>query len=570
MKPNGLHTLVGRLLLGVAILLLAAGGAFAEAKKPNILLIVADDMGYTDMGSYGGEIKTPNLDALAARGLRATNYYVGPTCSPTRSMMFSGVDNHVAGLGNMHEYLGPQQQGKPGYEGHLNDRVASMAQVLRDGGYHTYMAGKWHLGEEQKDWPAAKGFERDFTLMQGGGSNWDDMGYPNPAHPNLTFSLNGKPLDKLPKGHFSTQAFSDFIIKSVDEQKADGKPFFAYLSYQAVHSPFAVPDDWLDKYKGQFDQGYDAVRAARIGRMKEMGLVGKDAVPFPRLPNIPAWDTLKPEQKKVMARRMEVYAAMLENMDSHIGRVLDHLKQNGQLDNTLVIFMSDNGAEPVELLELAQKVDPRFKVWMEKNWDTRPEACGRPKSVCDYGPAWAQVGSGPYRFFKAWVAEGGIKVPFIVAGPGVKHNGDKTDALLHVTDIAPTLFEVAGVQHPSASNNKLAPLAGKSMLPVLTGKADSVRGDKDWLGWELFGNRAIRQGDWKLVSIVKGAGGSGDWQLFDLRNDPGETRDLSKAQPAKRAELLAHWDEYAKKNGVILSGDGPFKAKDKPAAEAGN
>jgi arylsulfatase A-like enzyme len=542
-----LATLAGVVALATSV----TQAADTTAKRPNILLIVADDMGYTDIGSYGGEIKTPNLDALAARGVKATNYYVGPTCSPTRSMMFSGVDNHVAGLGNMHEYLGPQQKGKPGYEGHLNDRVASMAQVLHDGGYHTYMAGKWHLGEEPAAWPAAKGFERDFTLMQGGGSNWDDMAYPNPSHPNLTFSLNGKPLDKLPRGHFSTQAFTDFIIKSVDQQKADGKPFFAYLSYQAVHS--------------QYDQGYEALRAARTARMKEMGLVAKDAASFPRLPQVPAWDKLTPEQKKVMARRMEVYAAMLENMDSHIGRVLDHLKQNGQLDNTLVIFMSDNGAEPLELLELAQKVDPRMRTWLEKNWDTRPEACGRPKSVCDYGPAWAQAGSGPYRFFKGWVAEGGIKVPFIVAGPGVKPSGDKTDALLHVTDIAPTLFEVAGVQHPSATNKKLAPLAGKSMLPVLSGKADGVRGDKDWLGWELFGNRAIRQGDWKLVSIVKPAGGSGDWQLFNLRADPGETRDLAKAQPAKRAELLAHWDEYAKKNGVILTDDGPFRAGKKPA-----
>ena len=553
-----------RRLFHLAAALLAAFmtvAAQAEDKRPNILLIVADYMGYADIGSYGGEIRTPNLDALAARGLRATNYRVGPTCSPTRSMLFSGVDNHVAGLGNMYEYVGPQQQGKPGYEGHLNGRVASMAQVLRAGGYHTYMAGKWHLGEEPQAWPAAKGFERDFTLMQGGGSNWDDMAYPSPAHPHLTFSLNGKPLDKLPKGHFSNQAFSDFIIKSVDEQKADGKPFFAYLSYQAVHSPFAVPDDWLDKYKGRFDQGYEALRAARIARMKELGLVGKDAQPFPHLPQVPAWDTLAPDQQKRLARRMEIYAAMLENMDFHIGRVLDHLKQAGQLDNTLVLFMSDNGAEPIELLQLAQSVDPKMKAWLEKNWDTGIEACGRPKSVCDYGPGWAQAGSGPYRLFKGFVTEGGIRVPLIVAGPGVKQGGEKTDALLHVMDIAPTLFEMAGVQHPSATDKKLAPLAGKSMMPVLGGSAGSIRGPNDWLGWELFGNRAIMQGDWKIVSIVKEAGGSGDWQLFNLRDDPGETRDLSKGQPDKRAELVAHWDEYARQNGVILSGDGPYKKK---------
>jgi len=532
------------------------------SSKPNILLIVADDMGYSDIGAFGGEIKTPNLDALAARGMRATNYYVGPTCSPTRSMLLSGTDNHVAGQGNMTEYLGPKQKGKPGYEGHLNHRVTTVAEVLRKAGYHTYMAGKWHLGEEPSNWPAAVGFERDFTMMQGGGSHWSDMGYPNPAHPHQTFTLNGKQLDKLPDDYFSSKSFSDFILKSIDENKADGKPFFAYLAYQAVHSPFAVPDVWLDKYKGVYDKGYEALRADRIARMKDMGLVAKDATTFPRIPTVPAWESLTPEQQKVSSRRMEVYAAMLENMDYHIGRVLDHLKANGQLDNTLVIFMSDNGAEPLELLELAAKVDPKFKAWLLANWDTKPESCGRPKSVCDYGPAWAQAGSGPYAFYKAWVSDGGIHVPLIVAGPGVKQ-GAKTDALLHATDLMPTLLEVTGAAYPK--DKKLAPLTGKSMVPVLSGSTTSTRSNKDWLGWELFGNRAIRQGDWKLVYLVKGAGGSEAWKLYNLKSDPGETKDVSKENPDKVKELLAHWDEYAKKNGVILTGDGPFAPKAKQA-----
>lgn len=545
--------------------------ADTKAKRPNILMIVADDMGYSDIGTFGGEIKTPNLDALAQRGMRATNFYVGPTCSPTRSMLLSGTDNHVAGMGVMAEYLGPQQKGKPGYEGHLNNRVASVASVLRGAGYHTYMAGKWHLGEEKGQWPVDKGFERDFTLMQGGGSNWSDMGYPDPKHPHLTFTRNGKLVDKLPDDHFSTAAFSDFIMQSVDEQKSDGKPFFAYLSYQAMHSPFAVPDDWLDKYKGQYDKGYDALRAERLARMKELGLVGKAVTGLPRLPKVPAWDTLSPEQKKVSARKMEVYAAMLANMDHHIGRVLDHLKANGQLDNTLVLFFSDNGAEPIELLQLAASVDPAMKTWLEKNWDTKPENCGRKMSVCDYGVAWAQVGSTPFAFFKHFTAEGGIRSPLIVAGPGVKHGGDVSNAVLHVTDLVPTFLEAAGAQHPSKqAGSKLAPLSGKSMQPLLAGNASAVRSEQDWLGWELFGNRAIRQGEWKLRSLVKGAGGSGDWQLFNLKDDPAELRDLSTANPDKRKALVALWDQYAKTNGVILTGDGPFKGKDKPAARAGD
>ncbi len=543
----------------------AADQPTQRCRKPNILLIVGDDIGYADFGCFGSEIRTPNLDALAQRGLRATNFCVGPTCSPTRSMLLSGVDHHVAGLGNMHEYTGPTQKGQPGYEGHLNHRVATLPQVMRDAGYHTYMAGKWHLGEEPKNWPSAVGFERDFTLMQGGGSNWSDMGYPNPAHPHLTYSLNGKPLDKLPDDHFSTQAFSDFIIKCVDEHQGDHQPFFGYLAYQACHSPFAVPDDWRDKYKRAYDQGYDVVREARIARMKELGLIAKDATVFPRLPNIPAWNTLTPEQKKLSARKMEIYAAMLENMDYHIGRVLAHLKAIGQLDNTLVVFMPDNGAEPIELLALVASVDPRMAVWLEKNWDTRPENWGRKGSVCDYGAAWAQVGSGPFRMFKHYVTEGGIRVPLIVAGPGVKSRGGLSDAQLHVTDLAATFYDVAGVTHPSQHNSAIAAPTGKSLVPLLAGTVSSVRTEKEWIGEELFGNRAIRQGDWKLLNTIPGAGGTGQWELYTLRSDPGETLDLSRKNPAKYAELLAHWDEYAKQNGVILTDDGPFRNKNKPA-----
>jgi arylsulfatase A-like enzyme len=564
MKTTRLQNLLAAALAGALALTNAHAADTASTSsvpgRPNILLIIADDMGYSDIGCFGGEIKTPNLDALAQRGLRATSFYVGPTCSPTRSMLLSGTDNHVAGLGNMAEFLGPKQKGKPGYEGHLNNRVVSLATVLRDAGYHTYMAGKWHMGEEPGSWPAARGFERDFSLMQGGGSNWSDMLYPNPAHPHLTFTLNGKALEKLPDNHFSSEAYANFIMKSVDENKDDGKPFFAYLSFQAVHSPFAVPDDWLNKYQGQYDQGYDALRASRLARMKEMGIVGKSVQPFPRLPNIPAWDSLTPEQQKLSARRMEIYAAMLANMDYHIGRVLDHLKEAGKLDNTLVIFFSDNGAESIELTSLIESVfSPEAKKWFLEHFDPRPENWGRKGSVVDYGPAWAQAGSVPFRMFKGYVSEGGIRAPLIIAGPGVTHAGDINASLLHVMDIAPTLYELAGAEHPSRKRGStLAPLQGKSLVPLLTGRSDASRGGSDWIGWELFGNRAVRQGDWKILYLLKAAGGSGDWQLFNLRDDPAELHDLSKTHPEKRQALLALWDAYVKANGVILTGDGLF------------
>ena len=535
--------------------------ACAADRRPNILLIVADDMGYSDIGSFGGEIKTPNLDALAQRGLRASSFYVGPTCSPTRSMLLSGSDNHVAGLGNMAEFLGPKQKGKAGYEGRLNERVASLASVLRDAGYHTYMAGKWHMGEEPGSWPAAHGFERDFTLLQGGGSNWDDMKYPNPAHPRLTFTLNGKRLEKLPEHHFSSEAYANFIMKSVDENAADGRPFFAYLSFQAVHSPFAAPDDWLDRYRGQYDGGYDARRASRVARMKEMGIVGKDVQPFPRLPTIPAWDSLSREQQKLSARRMEIYAAMLANMDHHIGRVLGHLEKAGKLDDTLVIFFSDNGAEPIELAALVESAfSPEARKWFLETFDQRPESWGKKGSAVDYGAAWAQVGSTPFRMFKAYVTEGGIRSPLLIAGPGVGHAGEINGSLLHVMDIAPTLYELAGAKHPSSEpGSKLAPLQGKSLVPLLAGSAKSIRSESDWVGWELFGNRALRQGDWKILNILRAAGGSGEWELFNLVDDPAESRNVAKQHPAKLEEMIALWKRYADENGVIVTGDGPFQ-----------
>jgi arylsulfatase len=551
----------------IAVQSLLTGPESARSGKPNILLIVADDMGYSDIGCFGGEVKTPNLDALAQRGMRATNFYVGPTCSPTRSMLLTGCDHHVAGFGNMEEYLGPKQKGRPGYEGHLNDRVVSVGKLLRDAGYHTYWAGKSHMGYEPAQWPAAMGFERDFTLLQGGGSNWSDMMYPNPTHPHLNFIFNGKPLEKLPDDYFSTKAYADFIIKCVDEHKDDSKPFFGYLSFQAVHSPFAAPDDWLDKYKGVYDKGYDAIRAERLARMKELGIVGKNSVLAPRLPNIPAWGKLTTEQQKLSARRMEIYAAMLANMDFHIGRVLDHLKELGKLDSTLVVFLSDNGAEPTELAQLVELVfNEQAKKWFLANFDTRPESWGRKGSVCDYGAAWAQVGSTPLRFYKAWTAEGGIRSPVIVAGPGVKE-GVVSPAVMHVTDLVPTFLELAGVRYPSGKDKKLSPLLGKSIVSLLAGTVENVRGDQDWIGEELFGNRAIRQGDWKLCYILKAAGGTGEWELFDLKTDPGETHDLSKQEPGKAKELLTLWDEYVKQNGVLLTNDGPFKSKTPKAEE---
>jgi arylsulfatase A-like enzyme len=531
--------------------------------KPNILLIVADDMGYSDLGCFGGEINTPNIDALAARGLRATDFYVAPSCSPTRSMMLTGTDNHIAGIGNMAEWTGPMQRGRPGYEGYLNTRVVTVASLLRDAGYHTYMAGKWHLGEKPDQWPAARGFERDLSLLQGAGSHWSDMLGLLPSEPKVTYTRNGERVKELPADYYSSKGLTDFIIQNIDEYSQDGKPFFAYLAYQAPHGPLAVPDGWRDRYKGRYDKGYDVIRAERLDRQKRLGITGQDVVTFPRLPNIPAWDTLTDEERRLAARKMERYAAMIEYMDDQIGRLIDHLQKAGKYDNTLVVFFSDNGAAGEDMGELVTKLAPEAKDWFDKTFDNRPENWGRPGSCIEYGPAWAQVSSVPFRQFKGVVADGGIRAPLIVSGAGVEHQGVIDHSVLHVMDILPTFLESSGVEHPARLPGcKVALPQGKSMWPLLAGRESEIRTDGDWLGWELFGNRAIRQGDWKLLCLLEGAGGTGDWELFNLKDDPAEMHDLSATHPEKRQAMLKLWDEYVKTNGVIVSDAGPFAKRE--------
>ena len=513
-------------------------------KKPHLLFIVADDMGYSDLGCFGGEISTPNLDTLAARGLRATNFYVAPSCSPSRSMLLTGTDNHIAGIGNMAEWTGPTQRGQPGYEGYLNSRVVTVASLLRASGYHTYMAGKWHLGEKPDQWPAKRGFERDFSLLQGAGSHWSDMLGLLPSEPKVTYTRNGERVNELPADYYSSKDLTDFIIQSIDKNGGDDQPFFAYLAYQAPHGPLAVPDEWRDKYKGRYDKGYDAIRDERLARQKQLGITHRDVVSFPRLPTIPAWEKLSDEDRRHLARKMELYAAMVEYMDAQIGRLIASLKRSGKYDNTLIVFISDNGAAGEDIGELLNKLAPTAKDWFAETFNNRLENWGRPRSCIEYGPPWAQVSSVPLRLFKGVVADGGIRAPLIVSGPGVRNEGAINHSVMHVMDITPTFLESASVEHPSKkAGAKVAPPQGKSLWPLLAGQKQATRTVTDWLGWELFGNRAIRQGDWKLLYLLKGAGGTGSWELFNLKDDPAEMHDLSAKYPEKRDAMLKLWDE---------------------------
>ena len=454
------------LSLGIAAALMPTQ---VMAKKPNILLILVDDMGYSDIAPFGGEIRTTALDSLAKSGIRFTDFHTSVSCSPTRSMLPSGTDNHLAGLGNMSEVLAPNQIGKPGYEGHLNDRVVSMATLLRDAGYATFMSGKWHLGEEVRHDPYDRGFQKAYTLLQGGASHFDDEGV---LYPNYTpiYRENGVRVH-VPKGFYSTEFYTDKIMEYIDGRKTD-KPFFAYLSYTAPHDPLHVPDKWLAKYKGRYDKGYEALRKERLNSLKKLGFVSQDTVPFPRLPMLPAWETLTKKQQKIEARRMELYSAMIDNIDHHLDRLFTHLKKTGDYNNTLIIFFSDNGANGAEM----DRYPDTDQAWIDKNSDNRYENMGRRFSRIAQGTAWAQVSMTPFRLFKGFTTEGGIRSPLIVSGPGVTNHGSHNDSFSHVMDIPATILDAAGVKHPGSSykGQKIEPLRGHSLMKVLNGKSNFV------------------------------------------------------------------------------------------------
>jgi arylsulfatase len=476
-RPTGIVT--------PAMLLLLA--SCAPERPPNILLIVADDLGYSDIGSFGGEIATPTLDHLAQEGLRLSNFHVLPSCSPTRSVLMSGTDNHVAGMGTMGEMLTPEIEGRPGYEGYLNFQVAALPEVLQAGGYHTYMAGKWHLGAERETSPFARGFEQTFTLVPGGGSHWSDLRPLSPPQP-MTYRRNGEVVEELPEDFYSTTHYTDMLLQFIEQDHGDGEPFFAYLSYTAPHDPLHAPKEYIDKYRGKYDQGWDVLRDDRLQALKDLGVVPEDARSFPRLQSVEAWDEMSPQERQEAARDMEVYAAMIDYMDEQIQRVFDYLKEIGEYDNTVIIFFSDNGANGAPPTAYPGQTEEYLN-----SFDNSLENRGLRNSYIETGPGWAQASMAPSRMFKGFTAEGGIRAPFLVKLPGETPNaGTMSHSFFHVRDIMPTILEIAGIEHPREINgHRVVPMHGTSM------------------------------------------------------------NDLSGDNPEKLAEMVALWEQYKEDNGVL-------------------
>jgi arylsulfatase len=559
------RTFLPALIAGFHAVLFGAGApahAQGEPTRPNIVIILGDDLGFADMGSFGSEIKTPNLDALASAGVRFTNFYTHASCSPTRSILLSGVDTHLNGLGNMDEWTAPNQRNVPGYEGYLNAQVATLPQLLKDAGYHTYMAGKWHLGKQPDQIPAARGFERDFSLLDGAGSYWDTTNF-TAAGPRSVFTEDGRYLAELPEDYYATKAYTDKLIEFIDSNRGDGKPFFAYVSHQAPHDPYHLPADWRSRHVGEYDRGWDIVRQERLARQIELGIQLPGTELAERMWFLPDPITLAPAARAVLGKKMELYAGMVENMDFHVGRLIEHLKQIGEYENTIFIVFGDNGAEGTDLFEMiAGTPGTRDFLFAAINWSqTHPNSWGDPGSYVAYGPMWAQVSMTPFSQYKGWLGEGGIHNALIVSGPVVeRQKGSINRGLMHVADIMPTLLEIAGVSYPAARDGReLPPLLGKSWGAVLAGRVESPRTEQDYLAWEVFGNRALRQGDWKLRWEYKPLG-KGDWELFNLASDPAERYDLAAERPDKLKELVALWDDYVRANNVILPSRSPFEA----------
>jgi arylsulfatase len=512
-----------------------------KTAPPNILLIVADDLGYADLGSFGGDIATPNLDELAKSGIRFSRFHTAPLCAVTRAMLLSGNNNHIAGMGSQ------QLQTKvTGYEGHLTDRIIPLPDLLRSAGYHTYMAGKWHLGDRLEDGPQAKGFEHSFSINAEGGANHFSNAGIFPETPVTEYTEDGQKAD-WHEGDYSTDFYTDKLISYIDRHREDGKPFFTFAAYSSPHWPLQVDDKYWKKYEGRYDDGYEVLKEKRFESLKKAGMIPEDAVLPPSHPGVKPWDSLSPEEQKKEARKMELYAGMVDNLDYNIGRLISYLKETGQYENTLIVFMSDNGAAAEDFY-----YSEFYGPYIQANYSEEYAEMGKVNSFISYGPQWAEAGSSPFKYYKGFTTEGGINTPMIIAGPGVENTGAINDSFLTLMDFAPTFYELAGVDYPDQWNNTaVKPLLGESLMPLLSGKSSMAHDSTYVFGLEHRSYAMIRKGDWKIVNIERPFQIE-NFQLINLKSDLAEQVDLKDSYPVKYQEMLEEWERFSKEVGVVI------------------
>ncbi len=529
-------------MLVALLAITAAGSALA---RPNIVVLLADDWGFTDVGAYGGEIHTPHLDALAHQGMRFTNFHVSASCSPTRAMLLTGVDHHRAGVGNMRETIPRAHVGRPGYLGVLNDRVVTVATLLRDAGYRTLITGKWHVGTEPHNRPDRHGFERSLVQGDSGSDNWDPAQRYLALTDRVQWFEDGRETT-MPAEYYSSRFFVDKAIEYLQAGAGSGRPFFAYLGFQSNHIPLQAPQAFIDKYRGRYAKGWTALREARRARAIELGIVPPDTR-MVTMRTTADWEALDDAQKAYEQRRMEVYAAMADAMDHEVGRLVAHLKASGEYENTVFVFLSDNGAEASDPYDTWSG-----RLWLATQYTRAIERLGGKGAYTVIGPSWASAAASPLAGYKFWAGEGGLRVPLIVAGvPGMRtrtiHAG-----FSHVTDVLPTVLELAGVPRPASPyrGRDIEIPSGRSLVPVLRGEAERTHPPDHPIGYELSGNEALFKGDLKLVRNPPPVG-DGRWHLFDIARDPGETRDLATERPEAFRAMLADYETYARTHGVL-------------------
>lgn len=488
---------------------------------PNIILIMVDDMGYSDIGCYGGDIRTPNLDSLAENGIRYTHFYNSARCCPARASLMTGLYPHQAGMG----WMTMANLGRDGYAGDLNDRCRTIAECLKPAGYSTYMCGKWHLTYQRyqepysrkHSWPCQRGFDRYFGTLAGGGS------YFTPH----TLTVDNKQIE-APENFYYTDAISDNACQFIHDHSVESpdSPFFLYVAYTAPHWPLHARPESIAEYREKFIDGWDVIRRRKFHRMRDMGILERHWGLSERDPLVPAWDDLDLAKQDKLDLRMAIYAAQMDSVDQGIGKITQKLEGRDLLDNTLILFLSDNGGCHTEIHE----------------GDLDPANFGTDKSRESYGRPWANVSNTPFREFKSWTHEGGISTPLIAYWPmGIKFGGKINDQTGHITDIMPTCLELAGARYPA--NDKLHALVGKSLVPGFQG--NEVR--RDCIFWEHEGNRALRQGKWKLVS----KGIKGEWELYDMVEDRSELSNLAERHPTQVREMADLWNEIARQTDVL-------------------
>lgn len=526
-----------------------------QAIPPNILVIIIDDLGYSDLACFGSEIDTKNIDALAGEGIRFTNFYAAPNCSPTRAMLMSGMDHHQAGIGAMKALIGPNQKGQAGYEGYLNNRTVAFSELVKDKGYRTYYTGKWHLGKHEVAHPNARGFDKAWWQASGTPGSHFDWTAPNPRIKNNYFE-NDIPQKEIPANFFSTNFYTDKLISYLEEDKDKNQAFLGVLSFSAVHLPIHCPESHIDLYKGKYNEGYETLRLNRLQRQKEKGIITKDIELSNLPPNATPWEELTKEEQLYYARRMEVYAGMVDNVDNNVGKLIAYLKKSGTYENTLIFLMSDNGGAG-------------FNGWQSEagkkrhsTADNSIENLGKKGSVDYIGAGWGSAISTPFRLFKRHISEGGLHIPMIVSGGylnSILANNHKTGVINHqlftVRDIAPTIQEIVGVEYPTKEykGRNLLPQTGASFAKILAASpTKGIHPKEEIFGWELFKRKAVQKDSWKILWIEPDFG-KGKWELYHLKEDPTERNDLSNTHPEKLTELISAWEQYQQENNVIIS-----------------